>query len=528
MLMKKKQTPNAVLLSCTIVALLVAGCAQQQQQRKPYEPQPAVTVEVPKTEAPKAGYGPTYTTYEENGIRWKKGSMGFPTGLRESSGLLVEKTVPAEVLVGQKFGYTIKVINLTDYPIYNVSVSDRVTPNFAMADADAKPSEVRDGVATWQIGNLGGKETRTIKVNGSSAEEGMISTCAWASYSPILCEDIKIMKAALQLAKNAPAEVVICDPIPMTLTVRNTGSSPLTAVKVNDTLPEGLMSEGKTALAFDAGNMAPGESKEFKFNAMASKTGSFVNKAAASSAQGVTAEASSTTVVRQPELTVSCAAPEQRYMGRTFDVEFTVASKGDTAAVGTVLEVAVPAGLTAKSAAAGGQISAGKIAWNLGDLAPNATKQVTATFEGPAAGNYVFNAITKGVCAKQVATTCQTRVVGVSALLLQKADDPDPISVGETTTYTVRVTNQGTADDTNIKMVVEFPDEISPVSASNEGVVDGKRVTFPPYPRLAPKEVFNYTIKAKGEKVGDARVRFIRTSDGIPAPTTAEESTRVY
>jgi uncharacterized repeat protein (TIGR01451 family) len=116
----------------------------------------------------------------------------------------------------------------------------------------------------------------------------------------------------------------------------------------------------------------------------------------------------------------------------------------------------------------------------------------------------------------------------VSALLLEKADNPDPIQVGENTSYTVKVTNQGTADDSNVKVVVEFPAEIDPVSASNGGVVNGKTVTFPAYPRLAPKQAFEYSIVAKGARAGDARVKFVRTSDGIPAPTTAEESTRVY
>ena len=115
-----------------------------------------------------------------------------------------------------------------------------------------------------------------------------------------------------------------------------------------------------------------------------------------------------------------------------------------------------------------------------------------------------------------------------SALLLEKADNPDPIQVGETTTYTVKVTNQGTADDTNVKIVVDFPAELDPVSASNGGVVSGKKVTFPAFSRLAPKQACDYTISAKGAKVGDARVTFIRTSDSIPAPTTAEESTCVY
>ena len=90
----------------------------------------------------------------------------------------------------------------------------------------------------------------------------------------------------------------------------------------------------------------------------------------------MTAEASSTTVVREPVLTVACAAADQRFMGRPFDVTFTVGNKGDTAAAGTVLEVPVPDGLTVKSASNGGQTSGNKISWDLGSVAENASQKV--------------------------------------------------------------------------------------------------------------------------------------------------------
>jgi uncharacterized repeat protein (TIGR01451 family) len=454
--------------------------------------------------------------------------MAFPTGLRESSGLLVQKTVPAEVLVGERFEYIYEVSNLTDFPLQDVTLTDHVTPNFQAADANPKPTENRDGMAIWKIGNLGPKETKTIRLQGSSAEEGSINTCGWATYSPILCEDIRVVKAALELVKTAPAQVVICDPIPMTLTVRNSGSSALTGVKVVDTLPAGLTVDGQTSRTFDAGDLAPGASKEFKFNATAARTGEFVNNAQASSTQGVKADASAKTTVVEPVLEIACVAPEERYMGREFDICFTVANKGNAPSVGTIVEVPVPAGLTFKSATAAGRVTDGKMVWDLGTLPPNAPKEVCATVVSEDAGTYRFTSTAKGACAKPVSTACQTVVVGISALLLEKADDPDPIEVNATTTYTVKVTNQGTADDTNVRMVVEFPEEITPVKASNNGQIEGKRVTFPPFPRLQAKQAFTYTIQAKGEKAGDARVRFIRTSDGIPAPTTAEESTRVY
>jgi uncharacterized repeat protein (TIGR01451 family) len=454
--------------------------------------------------------------------------MGFPTGMRDGSGLLLEKTVPAEVLAGQQFDYGYKVSNLTDYPIQLVTVMDRVTPNFTASSAEPRPTDTRDGVATWQIGTLGPKETKEIHVKGSTAEEGSITTCGWATYSPILCEDIKVVKPALQLVKNAPAEVVICDPIPMTLVVKNAGSSGLTAVKVNDTLPDGLTSDGRSNLSFDAGNLSPGESKEFKFNANASRTGEFMNKALATCAQNVQAEASSKTVVRSPILTLACSAPEQQYMGRTFDVTFNVGNTGDAPAAGTVLEVAVPQGLTARSASNGGQTSASRITWDLGSVAASGSQQVSATFAGANAGSFTFNPTVKGTCAKPVSSTCQTRVVGVAGILLEKADDPDPVAVGETTTYTVKVTNQGNADDNNVHMVVTVAAELTPVSATGDGSISGQTVTFPVVPHLAPKEAVSYKIVARGVKAGDGRTRFELNSDMLTSPVIAEESTHVY
>jgi uncharacterized repeat protein (TIGR01451 family) len=528
--MKVTTTNQAIVLSCALAGLVLAGCAQQQQ-RGAYHPAPAVSPPPAPPAPPPAtptGYGPSYTTFDDNGIHWIKGSMAFPTGLRESSGLLVEKIVPAEVLAGQKFDYSYKVSNLTDYPIQMVTLADHVSPNFSAAEADPQPSDTHGGVATWQLGNFGPKETKTVQLKGSSADEGTVTTCGWATYSPVLCQDIKVVKANLQLTKTAPAEVVICDPIPMTLTVKNSGSSGLTAVKVADTLPDGLTSDGKSSLAFDAGNLAPGESRDFSFNAMASKTGQFVNNAQATSAQGVQAQASSTTVVHEPVLTVACTAPDERYIGRPFDVSFAVENKGDAPAAGAALEVAIPDGITLKSASDGGQGAGGKVAWDLGAMAAKASQNVSATFVGANAGSFQFNPSAKGTCAKLVTASCVTRLVGIAAILLEKSDDPDPVGVGETTTYTVKITNQGSADDTNVRMVVTIGAELSPVSATGDGSISGQVVTFPAVARLAPKDAVTYKIIAKGVKPGDGRTRFELTSDILKSSVTAEESTHVY
>ncbi len=487
-------------------AVLLAGCAQQQGK---YSAKPAATT----ASAPAPAKSGSVTAY-------------FPSGKLEGSGLAVEKSAPAEVLAGQPFAYTYKVSNLTDATLENVTVSDHVTANFAATDSAPKANNVSNGSATWNLGTLGAKESKTITVNGASAEEGVVTTCGSASYNPVACQDIRVVKANITLAKSEPSDVLICDPIPATITVKNNGSSALSGVQITDMLPTGMTSEGKQNLSFDIGNLAPGESKEVKYTAAASATGKLVNNAKVTSAQGVSAEASATTTVHQPVLAITCKATEQQFMGRKFEVCYTVSNTGDAAAAGAVLEVAVPAGLEVVSAGSG-TVNGGKITYNLGSVEASAPQNVCATFTSATGGTFDFAGTAKGACAAAVSTSCSTKVVGLAAILLEKADDPDPVAIGDSTTYTVKVTNQGSAVDHNIQVIVSIAPELTPVSSS-EGTIEGNTVTLPAVASLAPKQAVTYKIVAKGVKAGDGHTSFKLTSDVLKSAITAEESTHVY
>lgn len=486
---------------CCALATLWTGCATQQQQRQ-HKPAPTNWPVAEPAPAPKV-------------------SCADPTW-----GLIhMTKTMPDEAMLNDEFTASLSLT--AQRCAANVVVRD-IVPDGATY-VRSEPAATLDGnQLVWNIGNMDAGQTINAQIWLKATKEGTIVNCATVSADPRVCAETRIVNPAIELTKTAPNEVRICDPIPVTLVVKNTGSSQLTTVKVTDTLPSGLTSANNDSLVFDAGSLTPGESKEFKFEATASAPGNYVNTAEVTSDQGVSAKATASTIVHQPVLTITCQAREQQFIGRTFDVVLNVSNTGDTDTAGTQVIVPIPAGLTFKSATTDGHVSGNNLVWDLGALPMNASKKLGMTFTSASAGTFTFNATAKDTCAQQASTSCETRIVGVSALLLEKADNPDPIELGETTTYTVKVTNQGTADDTNIKIVVKFPAEIDPVSASNGGVVDGKTVTFPAYPRLAPKQAFEYSVIGKGVKEGDARVTFIRTSDDIPNETTAEESTRVY
>lgn len=487
------------------------GSSQQQQQQQQQKPKPTPLKEQP---APVLTPAPAP-------VREVKSACTDPTG-----GLVrLTKTMPREVSLGSEFAADLSIV--AQSCAGNVLVTDRL-PAGASYVRSQPEAKVEGDQLIWRIGDMEAGQTINAKVWFKAEKEGKIINCAVVSADPRTCGETLVVNPAIELAKTQPAEVIICDPVPVRLVVKNTGSSKLTGVKVTDSLPDGLTSEGRTSVVFDAGTLAAGESKEFKFNATASRAGKFVNSAEATSDQGVKGKATASTAVRQAVLAITCKAREQQYLGRPFEVCFSVSNSGDAPAAGTQVTMPIPSGATFTSATAGGRVSGTNVVWDLGSVPAKGSTDFCATFTATAAGVYRFNASAKGACAKEVSTSCETRTIGVSALLLEKADNPDPIQVGENTTYTVKVTNQGTADDTNVKVVVEFPAEITPVSASNGGVVNGQKVTFPAFQRLAPRQAFEYSVVAKGAKVGDARVKFVRTSDGIPAPTTAEESTRVY
>lgn len=531
--MKTKQ-PKMIqfITSLGALSLLLAGCATQQNASYEPQPEPAPTrtVQAPAP-SPTSGFGPSHSSFESGGVVYTRGSMAFPTGRLESSGLLLEKTVPAEVMVGQTFTYVYKVTNLTDFPIHMVQVTDRVTSNFRASDASPQPDSVSNGVATWSFDSLGGRESREIRVTGSANAEGIITICGWAIYSPILCDPIRVVQADMQLVKSAPSEVLLCDPIPVTFEVTNTGSSVLRDVVVTDTLPAGMTAvNGGTSLRFEAGTLNPGQSRTFSATLQANNTGSYQNMARATSAQGVEAEDSMTTVVRQPVLSIACDAPDERFAGRPANFCFTVTNTGDAVSQNTVITTPVPAGAVFQGATSGGTLSGNMVVWNVGALAPDASKEVCVTFTLEQPGDIRVTGTAQGTCATAVSTSCSTLVSGIPAILLEVIDLEDPIEVGNNVRYEIIVTNQGSSPATNVELVCRLEDSQEYISGSGVTSVSSQDrvITMAPVPSIAPQAQAKWVVTVKALTPGDVRFSVSMNSDQLGRPVEETEATNQY
>jgi len=455
-------------------------------------------------------------------------SRSYPCG---GCGVIqLDKTMPKEVQLNAPFDYTIKVANLTDMMVADIVVTENLPGNFKFSKAN--PDAKKEGnKLVWKMDSLGPKESRQVTVSGTPTNTDCLKHCATVTYVVPACANVKVVEPELNLVKTAPAEVLLCDPIPVKFVVTNSGTGSAQNVKVEDTLPAGLQTtQGQGKLVFNAGTLASGQSRQFTATLKAEKTGKYVNKAVASSEDGLKAESETTTIVRQPILTISKTGPEMRYLGRPVNYVINITNKGDAIAENLTLEDKVPSGMTFVSANHGGTFSNGKVVWNLPRLSPNKSHSVEVAYSTDREGTFSNTATARAKCAKPVTASVKTTVKGIAAVLLEVIDIEDPIELGSRETYVITATNQGTTDDTNIKIVctleetVEYYSSSGPTTAS----VKDRVVTFAPLPRLAPKAKATWKVVVKALKAGDVRFSVEMNTDQLKRPVNETESTELY
>jgi uncharacterized repeat protein (TIGR01451 family) len=445
----------------------------------------------------------------------------------------ITKDCTPRALVGEQFTYNIVVNNPSQVDATNVVVSDQIPDGIEYVSST--PSASASGNAlTWSLGSLPGGASSSITVNVRGTRTGTFPNTASVRADQNLqasdgCETV-ITAPALALEKTCTPAVTMCDTIQYTVIVRNTGDGPANNVTVTDELPDGLESDGGRTKVFNAGNLQPGEAKQATYTARATRTGSFTNRATASADGGLSADASCTTVVTKPNLTVTKQGRGETYIGRQAEYTLTVTNNGDAPARDTVLTDSIPGGLQFVSASDGGSSSGSAVTWSLGTLEPGQSRTVTCVFTANQAGEVRNTAQARAVCADANAEFVMM-VKGIPAILLEVVDLEDPDEIGTTETYVITVTNQGSAVDTNIVVTAYVQPEASFVSADGPtgGTADGKTITFAPLPSLAPRAQAVYKVTIRGESAGDTRFKVNMISDNIkPTPVEETESTRFY
>jgi uncharacterized repeat protein (TIGR01451 family) len=443
----------------------------------------------------------------------------------------LERLMPGQIRAGQPFDYDIIVTNLTDSAISEVMVMENLGENFQYKSS--APEGKLDGKQlTWMMSDLGPKAVQKITVTGMVEKAGKLAQCADVKYKMPSCSMVDVVAPELALTKTIVADSLVCDKIDIKYVITNKGTGVVRNAVITDDLAEGHTTlDGAKTVSFQVCPLGPGQSQEFTVTTQASKIGEYSSKAMAKADGGISAEAVGVVKVHQPVLVIEEKSTEKGFIGRPMKCAITVTNKGDAPAAKAMLHKQMPAGARFMSATDGGAAAAGMVSWDLGTLAPQAAKTVEVTYTADVAGDVKTTTQAVAECAAAATASSMTQVAGIPAILLEVVDIADPVLKGADETYVVTVTNQGSAADTNIRLIAKLEDGVQYVSSTGSTTVkaDGQKLTFEPLPNLAAKAVATWNVVVKGNKTGDTRFEIEMTSDQLGSkPVIETESTIFY
>ena len=443
----------------------------------------------------------------------------------------VDKVMPKEVGISEPFDYSLKISNLTDTTLSNIVITEEFPRDFEFTGSNPVARKELDK-CVWKIDSLGPKSNRHIIISGRGVDTNYLECRTTITHGVQVRANVKIVQPQLNLAMTVPVEVLLCDPIPVEFLVTNVGTGSAQNVKILQSLPSGLQTiDGKSELVFEVGILGAGQSERFSSQLQASKTGTFINKAIASSTAGLVAESTPKAIkVRQPKIKIVKNCPNRQYLGRPLVYEITIANEGDGPAKNTIVEDTIPADVTSIEASAGAKLSGTKLIWDLGTLEPNGSRKVRVSYVPTKSGTSTNTAIANAYCAQVATVSASTAVIGIAAAHLEVIDLEDPIEVGGRTTYVITVSNHGSAPDTNIRVVCTLEDKVQYLSSAGAtaGSLMGNTVSFSPLSSLAPKDRATWRIVVKGTRPGDVRFRVTMSSDQLARPVEETVATYIY
>jgi uncharacterized repeat protein (TIGR01451 family) len=450
----------------------------------------------------------------------------------ECGTIQLDKVMPKEVELNLPFDYFIKVTNLTNMILTDVVITENLPDNFTFTGANPT-AQKNANLLRWEMHSLEPRVSRQITVSGIATDTGRLKhyTTAVANGLPA-CTSVEVVQPKLELTMTAAGKALPCDPVPVILVVSNSGTGSIPDVKITSSLPPGLQTtDGKSEVVFDAGTLTAGQSRQFVANLQASTVGRYVNRAVASSATGLKASSTAATlVVGQPVLTIKRTGRERWFLGRSASYEITVTNRGDLPAKNTLIEDVIGAGVTSVQASAEGRLSGQTVIWELGTLAPNASKTVGVSCMPTREGPLTSVTTATAYCAEAVAVSTKTSVTGIPGVLLEVIDVEDPVNIGSLVTYVITVTNQGTAHGTNIRITCVLEDNVQYLSSAgtSPGSINGNTVTFAPLGILPPQAEATWRVVGTAVKPGDVRFKVTMNTDQLTRPVEETEATHLY
>jgi uncharacterized repeat protein (TIGR01451 family) len=458
-----------------------------------------------------------------------------PTG-RQEPAVSVEWIGPGASKVGQSGDYTVVVHNTCNIPVQQVVVRVRVPAGMSVGATEPKAAS-EGNVLVWEIGTLMPKNEKQLGVKLTATDKGDLMPQASVTFTGSSVYRIKVREPKLTVKAAAAEKVLVGDAATITLTVTNPGDGSADQVRIHALLSDGLEHARGNKVDFEIGNLAAGESRSVQLICGTRAGGTQKCEVSADAEAGLKAQDTCDVNVTMPKLDLAISGPGLKYLERKAIYTLKVHNPGDAAATNVTVGDVVPAGFKVLAASDGGRhdFSTRTVSWFLGEIAPGQTKEVKVEVQAINPGEFVHKASAIGARGLHAESMCKTAVEGLSALLIELVDTEDPIEVGGDTAYEIRITNTGSKEESDIKLIATVPEKMAFKGVQGSGThgqaryrEEGKLVVFEPIDKLAPKADATFRINVKALEAGTVRFKLQVTSASMTEPVVKMEPTTIY
>ncbi|MBX3419108.1 MAG: DUF11 domain-containing protein [Pirellulaceae bacterium] len=470
-----------------------------------------------------------------SGIAGTRGTPGEAAleGLQRPS-LTIEKIAPQEIQVNQIAKFKIVVRNVGQVAATEVIVSDQIPAGAELVGANpSAENRTSDGKIQWNLGRIAAGDEKSIELEIRPTRPGEIGSVAQVTFSTQASARTRVTRPELAIEHSGPAKVLIGNQVPLRFVVHNRGDGPATDVLLLERVPNQLkFNDEFRDLEYPVGTIPPGKSKEINLSLTAVEAGRFNNVVMVTGAGGLESRHQIEIEVVAPQLEGEISGPTRRFLKREASHKFTISNSGTAPASNLDIVARLPRGVQFVSANNRGQYDPGShsVYWSLVELTPSQSANVELSTLPVETGNHEIEFRTTADLKQSVTRRQALTIEHLVDVFFDIRDTTDPIEVGGSTSYRIRIVNQGTKPASEVRLEVNMAEGVraTRVDSTAAHEIRGQVVSFAPITSINPGEEVVVEIEAVGTSPGEHRVSAnLRTAER-EINLTKEESTRVY
>ncbi len=271
---------------------------------------------------------------------------------------------------------------------------------------------------------------------------------------------------ALLVRKIAPTEIQVGKPAKFRIHVRNVGNRPASDVVVRDPIPQGTRLVGSTPRAelisgelhWQLGTLSVGEERELEVDVMPTAEGEIGSVATVTFATHASVKMRCTL----PQLALRLSASDKVMVGSEQRVKIELHNPGSGDATGVILLENVPEKLRHAAGPA--------LEFEVGTLRAGETRKMELILTAEKAGPVVNRIIARGDGDLEVEQEIKFEVIAPSLEI--GVEGPGRRYLNKPATYTVHISNPGTATAKDIELTTKLPKGMRFVRANNLGEYD--------------------------------------------------------